>query len=647
MPALLLALLCLLPRAAAANPDRDLEFYDFERASLEETLNVRTAVASRLDFTAREAPGIVTVITRAEILNSGARDLADVLRLAPGLDLGVDVESSIGLGVRGNWAYEGKVLLLVDGQRYNEPFFGTVQLRRIPVEQIEKVEIIRGPGSAVYGGFAGLGVIKIDTRGARSLSGGEAAVSLGAMSRGGSAAGAGLAYGRQYQDYEFSVLARADGQDRSDRRYTDFSGGSYSMKGASDLRARNFNAAAKTPWFDARFIADLYRTAQRDHYDTTSLSRPLDRNFDAYFAGLSRELHPAEHLSLTPSLNYAFQEPFSGYDAAEYPRDKASHSSRCDLVAVYAPPGGPRLSAGAEYSVDKAVLADTTPAAWYFKGGRRSVKYSNTAVFLETSAGTPLGQFSAGARYDDHDEFLPAFSPRLAWSKVLGAFHVKGIHSRSFRAPGIDNLDANPDLKPEKVTVTELEAGYKITGDLFVSANLYNIRIKDPIVFYVENSVQKYGNYGRTGTRGCELAARLKKDWGYADLSYSRYDAASNSVDFYSAGAAGALLAFARDKIALNSSFRLSGKVSVNPSAVYYGGRRGYRPDGNAGPFEDLMVTSLNLSVKELAAGRLELGLAVHDIFNSGYSYLQPYNGGHAALPAQSREVRARLAYKF
>lgn len=645
---LLPLLLAALPVAALADPGMDLEFFDFERASLEELLNIKTAVASRLDFSAREAPGIVTVITRAEIINSGARDLADALRLAPGIDFGVDVESTLGLGVRGNWAYEGKILLIVDGQRYNEPFLGTVQLRRIPVEQIERIEIIRGPGSAVYGGFAGLGVIKIDTRGGRALDGGRAAASYGRMSRGGSAAGFSLAYGKAHADHEFSAQAFSAGGDRSDRRYTDFNGGSYNMKDASGLRSGNLNIAAKTPWFDARLIADRYRTTQRDHFDDTILPRPYDRNFDAYFAGLSRVFRLSDNLSLTPSFNYSYQEPFNGFDAAEYFRDKSSHSSRLTLVSAYAAPGGARLSGGAELAVDKGILADTTPAAWYFRGGRHSVKYSNTAFFVEGVSEFSFGQLSAGGRYDKHEEFNPAFSPRLAWTKVFGSLHAKAIYSRSFRAPGIDNLDANVNLRPEKVTVTELEAGRKLGGDLFVSANLYDIRIKDPIVFYLDDlGSQTYGNYGRTGTQGFELSARLKKGWGYADASWSRYTAVDNSVDFYSAGSGSALLAFARDKFALNSSFRLAGDLSVNPSAVYYAGRRGYRSAGSIARFDDLLLASVNFLLKDLAGGRLELGLGFHDIFNAGGDYLQPYDGGHAPLPAQSREIRLRAAYKF
>ncbi|HBA60664.1 MAG TPA: hypothetical protein DCZ92_07565 [Elusimicrobia bacterium] len=645
LPALLILFSVL---TASAAPAGELDFFDFERASLDDILNIKTAVASRLDFSARQAPGIVTVITREEMINSGARNLMDVLRLVPGLDFGVDVESGLGLGVRGNWAIEGKILVMVDGQRYNESFFGTAQLERISPEQIERIEIIRGPGSALYGGFAELGVIKITTRSAKAIGGTEAALSYGYMAKTSAGLSGNLAFGRTFESSELSVQVYHADLNRSDRRYTDFNGGSYSMKDASGIHSRSLNLGLKSAQVNLRLIADLHRTTQRDHYDDSILPRPLDRNFDAYFAEASREFSLGETLTVTPSFNYSYQEPYNGFDAVEYPRDKSSHFSKGTLLAAYTPSGQLKFSAGAEVSADKAILADTTPAAWYFKNGTKSVHYRNTAVFLEGVAEYPFGMLSAGARSDKHEKFSRAFSPRLAWTKVFERLHLKAIYSKAFRAPGIDNLDANPDLNPEKTTVVEFETGYKFGEDFFLSANVYDIQIDEPIVFYVENSVQKYGNYGRTGTRGGELTARLKKDWGYSDFTYSYYTATESGVDFYDAGAGSdSLLAFAPHKLTLNASVKLSPDFSVNPSAVYYAGRRGYYSAGLTRRFNDMLLANLNFSLRNLLSGRMDLGLGVYDIFNSGYSYIQPYDGGHSPLPGPSREVRARVSYRF
>ncbi len=102
--------LCLLfltaarPALAQRADDDEAEFFSLERASLEETLNIRTSVATRNPMKLRETPGLVTVITREEIQAGGARDLIDVLKLVPEFDFGMDVQGNLGLGVRGNWA---------------------------------------------------------------------------------------------------------------------------------------------------------------------------------------------------------------------------------------------------------------------------------------------------------------------------------------------------------------------------------------------------------------------------------------------------------------------------------------------------------------------------------------------------------------
>lgn len=626
-----------------------MDFFEFERASLAEILDMRTSVASRLEFAAREAPGIITVITREEILNSGARGMIDVLRLVPGLDFGVDVESLLGAGMRGNWGHEGKILVLVDGQAYNERFMGTAQLERIPVEQVERVEVIRGPGSVIYGGSAGLGVIKITTRGARSIKKGAAAVSFGVMRRGPAGHTANLAVAGTGPGWELTAQSYDADRIRSDRRYTAFDGTSYSMEDDSDMETRNLNIGLTAGRFSARLIADVHRTWQRDGYSTSTYAGALERNFDAYFGEIKYRLEPGEAFSIEPALSYSYQEPYNGYDAAVYPRDKNSHSLKGTVTAVYAASGRARISGGAEASVDKASLRrpGQLPPAMRFEGGNNSVRYGNAAAFAEAVAEYGFGMVSAGLRYDKHERFEAALSPRLAWTKAMDKGHFKAIYSGAFRAPGIDNLSAAPDLKPEKAYVAEVEAGLKAHPDLYLTANIFDIRIDDPIVFYAAGSGQFYGNYGETGTRGFELSSRLKKTWGYADIAYSFYTASGNKVSYYDAGSGGALLGLAKHKLTLNASVKAAEGFSVNPSAVWYSGRYGYYTYGRTRRYGDRLLANLWLSRAGLMGGRLDAGLGVYDIFASGYDYLQPYDGGHAPLPGPSRELRTRLSYRF
>src|SRR5881628_3388115 len=109
---------CIVVASSPALAD-DVAIKDITDVSLDDLLQTDVDVASKVPTTFREVPGVITVVTREEIMDSGARDLEDVLQLVPGFSLGVDVEGVTDVGVRGNWGHEGKVLLLIDGQQMN------------------------------------------------------------------------------------------------------------------------------------------------------------------------------------------------------------------------------------------------------------------------------------------------------------------------------------------------------------------------------------------------------------------------------------------------------------------------------------------------------------------------------------------------
>lgn len=147
---------------------------------LEDILDMNISVFSVKGLTQRETPGVVTLITQEEILQSGARDLTDILRLVPGFELGVDIQNAVSLGIRGIWAQEGKVLLMVDDMEMNEILYSCLALGdHFPVDQIHQIEIIRGPGTSFYGSNAELAVIHIITKNAIEINGLESSVRYG------------------------------------------------------------------------------------------------------------------------------------------------------------------------------------------------------------------------------------------------------------------------------------------------------------------------------------------------------------------------------------------------------------------------------------------------------------------------------------
>jgi len=144
------------------------DFKDFSEISLEELLSTNVTVASKTVEKPEEAPSSVTVFTQTDIRNMGITSLQELLNFVPGFQTTRDVEQGRAdrIVARGRGtALSESVLFLINGQRINDLYTGGASLlnRDIAVENIKQVEVIRGPGSALYGSNAFLGVVNITT----------------------------------------------------------------------------------------------------------------------------------------------------------------------------------------------------------------------------------------------------------------------------------------------------------------------------------------------------------------------------------------------------------------------------------------------------------------------------------------------------
>lgn len=637
-----------LARASWPARSEDEEFLSTERTSLEETLNTKTSVASRGAMGLRETPGLVTVITRDEIQSSGARDLIDVLKLVPELEIGMDDQGNLGLAVRGNWANEGKVLLMWDGQTYNETLYSTLQLDRFPVDQIEEIEIIKGPGSALYGGFAELAVINIKTLSARSLKGSDAFAAYGQGEKARAREYAGYSYGDVFNGTAVTAKAFLGDAQRSDLRYTDFNGNSYGMNGNSALRPESLNLSASKGDTSLRLILDDYYLRYRDDIDGTVISTGTGKvQFPSLFAEAKTVVRLQGLVRLEPRLAYTASEAWLEKDAY-FPYEKTTSRLTAALTAFYRPAAAADLLAGTEYYHDSVKVGSYTSPASSYGGGRDGAQYDNYAFFGQGTFSLPLGNVIAGARYDKHSQYGASLVPRLAVTRLIDDFNFKAIYSQAFRAPSIENIRLNPGIKPEKATSAELEAGYKVSDTVFFSGNFFQTIIHDPIIYTVTGGSETYRNYPRTGTYGFGFTLKLKDGASRADLGYLCYFARDNDVDVYAVpGRNSYLLGFPRHKVTLNSSLPLGHGVSLNPSAVYVSKRYGYADSGPVRVFNERVIADLNLRLKDKLAHGLTLDLGVKDIFKSNYGYIQPYTGGHAPLPASSREIFIKADYAF
>lgn len=637
---------------------------------LEKLINSLISVASKKPLNTRESPSIISLITADDIQKSGARDLIDVLRMVPGFDFGCDVEGVIGMGVRGNWAHEGKVLVLIDGLEVNEILFATTQLgNHYPIDLIKRIEIIRGPGSAIYGGFAEYGVINIITKQGEDLNG----VSVGGIYGQGTNdflhRNAYFAIGNKVKDLEYSFMGFTGEGQRSDQRYTDFNDSSYYMGGGnSNTKPNYFSAGLKYKGLSYRWIGDFYNTSMKNGYGDVVPGIAVAETFHSTFHDLKYQINVNNKLNITPRITFKSQtpwktEPYSGKEAY----NRTATRTRGNVTASYNPNRYINFVLGGEFYQDKAT--DHLDSS-YFSNGESTVTYQNYAFFTQGLIKTRIVNFIVGARYDKHNVYGDAFVPRVGLTKKYGQFHFKALYSKAFRAPAIENVnyaitdtlhlnniralgyDIAPGIKPEFTQVAELELGYKLGRKSIITLNFFDITTTNPIVYLTDSTnADLYTNYGGAGTKGVEAEYKLRLKKFNVSFNYAFYTAANkDKIADYETEDDNSLMAFANSRANISAVWFPTEKLSVNLTGSYYGKRWAYTSLDTAGnSVSELLAPTilLNLFVNYEPMDGLNIGLGCYDMLNQNFLFVQPYDGYHAPLPGPSREILLKVQYNF
>jgi iron complex outermembrane receptor protein len=169
----LLRLAILMAVAVPAWPQQALE--DLTNKSLEDLMNMQVTSVSKREQKMSQVAAAIFVITHEDIGRSGATNIPDLLRMVPGLDVAQIDANTWAISSRGfNLQFANKLLVLIDGRAVYTPLFGGVNwdTQDVPLEDIERIEVIRGPGGAVWGANAVNGVINIITKKAADTHGG-------------------------------------------------------------------------------------------------------------------------------------------------------------------------------------------------------------------------------------------------------------------------------------------------------------------------------------------------------------------------------------------------------------------------------------------------------------------------------------------
>jgi len=447
---------------------------DREKALFQEIPSVYTA--SKFEQKVTEAPASVSIVTADEIKKYGYRTLADLIRSVPGFYAAYDRNYHY-IGVRGYQQpgdYSSRVLLLVDGHRMNDELYGQGAIGTdfiLDLDLIDRVEVIRGPGSTMYGSNALLGVINVITRRGRDLKGPEVSGEAGSYE---TYKGRGT-YGNRFQN-GLELL---------------FSGTYYDSNGQKSLYYREYDDPATNggvtegndydrngSFYSSLSYGDLVLRGayiSRDKgiptgsYDTLFNDPRNETKDKRWFLDLSYEHLFPKDIGVKARLFYDEYEYHGDYAYSSALLKDTGIANWWGSEAQISKRLGERhnLMLGGEYRNQFKLRQETydeDPYFLYLDDNRRSNIW---AVFAQDEI--RLFQsliLNVGLRYDHYDSFGGSTNPRLALIyNPLEGTTLKALYSRAFRAPNAYELyyldgglstKANPDLKAETIDMYEL-----------------------------------------------------------------------------------------------------------------------------------------------------------------------------------------------
>lgn len=525
---LLLASVSLCTALAGATHVQAAEPAGADAADLEALLNQPVYAASKFAQDAAAAPAAVTVLTAGDIRAYGWRTIAEVLNGVRGVYLRNDRFYHY-IGVRGfarPGDFSSRLLMLIDGMRVNDNIYDQAGIGRefpLDVALIERVEFIPGPGSALYGSNAVLGVVNIVTRSGTAMLG--STLNLEAGSAGSRLLG--FSTGRELGDARLVLAARAElrlGQVRFYPEYADPStNDGFSAGGDRETDRKLFARWAQGELTATGLVSERRKLIPTGAFETVFPSRDTSGTDRYAFVDLQWQhvLGDDQQLYLRSSLSeYRFDGRFD-YGPVDGRQHLAQTGRWAGLEArwLYGGWSGQRLVLGVEAQHNLAQRQRSS-----FDGGagglvadidgrsHRLGLFANDEIELRPGLHAVLG-----ARLDRQLSGEHAATPRLAlvWEAAPG-LQLKLLDGRAYREPNAFESQyhditamANPALRSETLRATELAADWRAAPNLRLAASLYRYKVAELIEQQLDaaTGLLVFNNAGTVRARGAELEA--------------------------------------------------------------------------------------------------------------------------------------------
>ncbi|MES2589756.1 MAG: TonB-dependent receptor [Bacteroidota bacterium] len=525
---------------------------NLEDLSLEELLDIEVYSASKKVEAIKEAPAILSLVTSQDILKSGSLTLIDVLKYVPCLEVSMGSDGNYRVAIRGS-RKDGTVLVLINGQQIND-FYSGRAIFDLPADMIDRVEVVRGPGSALFGTNAMAGVINIFTVEKTSIS-----ASVGPF--GNINANTNLFVEKENSDFALSVgyLQNNTNNQTIEHEKADILPWSL-LSGDKKFKTNRWNKDAylsstfKSKGFEfqvfdiyrqnSAYVGPVYIATTDSKYITNQLMSSILYNYKIgnnvvitpkfyyqlnYKNALQQEA-PDDYVSVSGDTFANGKLTREDYLGTTYGGEVSIYikiNEKVDFMtgSVYENLNMNQYKLDRNYKIQgdiyKGDFANYDNISYDQLGKKRAV----FAYYSQMNYKSTKWNLTAGLRYDDYSDFGQALNPRVGITyKMTSKFRLKALVGKAFRAPTFQELydnttlgneygvKGNTDLSNQSIVTYELGSEFNtktflIKYNLFYINNNNLIRIYDP---HGGGSIGIYENIGNSELFGQEAELIIK-----------------------------------------------------------------------------------------------------------------------------------------
>jgi vitamin B12 transporter len=576
-----------------------------------------TVTATGTEEQVDEVPVSVTVIDRTEIDHRQEDSVADLLRRAPGVTVARSGDEGAATSLFTRGTESDHTLAMFDGVRLNSPYFGGYDWSLLPTAGLQRVEVARGPYSALWGADAIGGVVNVVP--ARAVGGLSAAV----LAEGGEDSWQRLEGSLGWAGNGFDVYASGfdrqgegelDNSDFANRQVLLDAGWSWAEGSRVAVLVQDLRSDIGIPFTDPVTVTPNRRQSTDQRLVALPLRLRLGERWDLELVAsqVNRELRLRD-----PDDPWGFTRSDTGADTVQ-----ARLASRHRL-------GDHRLAWGGEWREDEVGASSSFGTS--LDGATSTV----SSLFVQdTWRVADSVRVLAGVRWDEAEEWGSEISPRLSagWSPG-GSVELRVGYGRGFRQPSVGELyfpgSGNPELEAERSESAELGATW-FTGSLRWRASLFSTRVDNLVEFdYVTSA---FANVSEAEMRGVELSLDLPLSDRLVSLLQTTW------LD--TEGVDGLALLRRPD---WSASWTVHGalwkRLSGSATVIWVGSRPDVDPITFARTELDGHLTG-NLSLALEVVRHLEVTVRVHNVGDAAYEEVAGY-------PAPGRRVTGGLRWRL